>query len=413
VLDDDGKSVYSLGETARITVFANSCFVLELKRADKQAFPILYGAEGTAKQRGDTIEVDGISGMPGQRIPLRVRLSKPGAIKFAIVNGVRQKFSVIGQEICLDLQFAGGRYVRELDFWTQADGESFDFPNRAMAKGLKLTTTFMLNRDVVLLLEEGKPKNFSEMGRKIAGWQEPGIVKRPSFSDPYSYHNFICERPERLWLIIPFLEKTQVDATLNGQHINAVMWDMPSQSAFADVTDLVKFGAENRLELSLGAINQRAFMGPFLLYPQEAPTSEVLAQPESVDQQKIYSGPLLFAPPSRYRRGAGPQVTEAKMMRNVTLDSEAELRVKLNQPSERIHRVMYFDSGFTWMGQHSLQYDNKNQSWTAMVKPGDRGRIQENEDIYVWAEGADGLRSEYYPVKVGWDFVRHEIGVPK
>ncbi len=39
-----------------------------------------------------------------------------------------------------------------------------------------------------------------------------------------------------------------------------------------------------------------------------------------------------------------------------------------------------------------------------MVTPGNRAAIQENEAIYVWAEGGDGLRSDYHPVKVGWDF---------
>jgi hypothetical protein len=39
-----------------------------------------------------------------------------------------------------------------------------------------------------------------------------------------------------------------------------------------------------------------------------------------------------------------------------------------------------------------------------MVGLGNRTTIQENDGVYVWAEGADGLRSDYYPVKVGWDF---------
>jgi len=88
------------------------------------------------------------------------------------------------------------------------------------------------------------------------------------------------------------------------------------------------------------------------------------------------------------------------------LTREAELRVRVDLPPEKIRRVMFFESGFEWMGQHPLGFDQTQQCWTAKVKPGDRARIQENEHIYVWAEGADGLRSEYYPVKVGWDFVK-------
>jgi hypothetical protein len=56
------------------------------------------------------------------------------------------------------------------------------------------------------------------------------------------------------------------------------------------------------------------------------------------------------------------------------------------------------------MGQHDFGYHRETQCWTAMVTPGNRAAIQENEAIYVWAEGGDGLRSDYHPVKVGWDF---------
>ena len=35
----------------------------------------------------------------------------------------------------------------------------------------------------------------------------------------YSYHNFICERPSRLWLILPFLTPTSVEVTLNDKKV--------------------------------------------------------------------------------------------------------------------------------------------------------------------------------------------------
>jgi len=92
------------------------------------------------------------------------------------------------------------------------------------------------------------------------------------------------------------------------------------------------------------------------------------------------------------------------MLGPVTLREGAELRVKLDQPPDKIKRVMFFESGFGWMGQHGLGYNRAAQGWTAVVIPGNRATIQENEYIYVWAEGADGLRSDYYPVKVSWEF---------
>ena len=84
------------------------------------------------------------------------------------------------------------------------------------------------------------------------------------------------------------------------------------------------------------------------------------------------------------------------MMANVTLTTAEELRVKLNLPTEKIRSVMFFESGFPWMGQHPLAYSRKSQCWTAMARPGKWAMIQENQDIYLWAERVDRLRSEYY-----------------
>ena len=58
------------------------------------------------------------------------------------------------------------------------------------------------------------------------------------------------------------------------------------------------------------------------------------------------------------------------------------------------------------MSISGLGYNRDLQCWTADVRPGGRATIQEDEYIYVWAVGTDGLYSDYYPVKVGWDFVQ-------
>ena len=196
-----------------------------------------------------------------------------------------------------------------------------------------------------------------------------------------------------------------MELTLNGEKVDTLRWDDPSSSAYADLTDRVKYGEENRITLRIRGMASNRFMGPFLLYPEEAATDRVLRTPGPTDNSVRYTRALVPSPPLRYRRGEGPKVIEATMMGRVTLKDGAELRVKLEGPPEKIRRVMYFESGFPWMGQHGLGYSPAGRCWTAVVSPGNRAAIQENEDIYVWAEGTDGLRSEYYPVKVGWDFV--------
>jgi hypothetical protein len=242
------------------------------------------------------------------------------------------------------------------------------------------------------------------MGGKIAAWQT-SRGDAPNFRNKYSYHNYVGERPERLWLIIPFLRETGVEVELNGRKLTNMMRDKPSDSSFADITDLVRYGGENQLTLSIADLRADTFLGPFLCYPDEAPATAVLPTPTDAMPRVVYRGSLVPPLPTRYQRGAGPVVTEAKMMGNVTLTREAELRVQVNLPPEQICRVMYFESGFPWMGQHPLKYNDTLRCWVAMVKPGKRAAIQEHEEVYVWAEADSGLRSEYVAVKVGWEFV--------
>jgi hypothetical protein len=237
------------------------------------------------------------------------------------------------------------------------------------------------------------------MDAKIADWQT-------NRGGSYSYHNFICERPSRLWLMIPFLTHTDFELTLNGEKVAPLRWDDPSHSAVFDLTDLAKYGGENSVTLFLKRMAPNHFMGPYLIYPEEASTDKLLPGPGAADLRVVYKQSLVPALPTRYRANAGPKVIEAKMMENVTLREPAELRVTLDLPPEKIKRVMFFESGFGWMGQHGLGYNKESQCWTARVAPGSRAAIQENDFIYVWAEGTDGLRSDYYPVKVGWDFVK-------
>ena len=396
VLDNNGKSIFALGEKASITVPANGCLLLELKRVTKQTTPVLVGAAGEVVQAGDGLSIKGVAGKPGGVAPIRVRIADAQTVQTVTVNGIQQKFSKTKDEICLEPQFTGESYVRELDNWIQADGQRFEFPYHAAQSELKLETTFKLNADVRHLLEKAKPMNFAEMDAKIENWQRT--------RGGGGYHNFIGERPSRLWLIIPFLTPVDFEMTLNGQKMESLRWDDPSSSAFADVTDLVHFGGDNTLTLSLKRMDPNRFMGPFLLYPEEASTDRLIPEPMKASQRVIYNHSLMPPVPTRYRGGDGPKVTAAKMMDHVTLRAAAELRITLDLPPEKIRRVMYFESGFTWMGQHDLTYNKDAQCWTAMIAPGPRSAIQENEFIYVWAEGTDGFRSEYQPVRVAWDF---------
>ncbi|MDR2674171.1 MAG: hypothetical protein LBC18_04705 [Opitutaceae bacterium] len=259
VVDNDGRSIFALGQSARITVPANSCHLFELRKARPQAGPLLLGVDGVATLRGDALEIAGVAGKPGRRIPARVRLARPGAVRRVTVNGVPQDFSIAGQDVCLEIGFAGERYERELDAWTHAAGRPFVFPNSESLKDVRLATTFRLNRQLPQLLERARPKNHAGMAGRIAGWQKRDDKGRPLKRD-YSYHNFIGSRPDRLWLVLPFLARTDAEVTLNGRRVASLMRNDPSNSIFADVTDLAGYGTENRLEIFCKALAPDSFI---------------------------------------------------------------------------------------------------------------------------------------------------------
>ncbi|MFN8488037.1 MAG: hypothetical protein U0350_10620 [Caldilineaceae bacterium] len=307
-------------------------------------------------------------------------------------------------------------YPRELDNWIMADGRLFAFPYHAPQATLTISTSFHLNPTIIDLLERAKPKNFAEMGATIAAWQA-------SQETSYSYHNFIGSRPERLWLVIPFtLQKANaltfaadfsLNVAVNGRDVgNALKLDANGNSFYVDVTELVHYGlapeASNTIQLDLRHLGQNEFMGPFLLYPYEALSEGWAAEPTDVAESTgrvVYTHSLIPPRPPRYLKGgAPPKITEAYVTGNVKLTQSTHLHVYVDQPPDALQQVLYSHSGFPWMGIVALTYAPALACWVAEVKPGSRAAIQESEKIYVWAVDRAGLQGEYYPVKVGWDF---------
>ena len=403
VLDDHGNSVFAHGQKAALTVPANECKLLELRRAVKADGPVLVGAAGRAALAKDQLEITSVRGKPGRTYALRVRLEDPTAVRTVKVNGIEQAFSRGDHEVQLGIQFAGDTYVRELDQWTKPDGRLLDFPYHVRQDALEIKTLFRLSKDVAGLLQRARPKNFAEMGPKIAAWQADG-------RGSYSYHNFTCCRPDRLWLIVPFtLQRVgDVKVTINSKQPGALMkHDRNGHSFYVDITDLVEYGADNEIAISMRNLDQNEFMGPFLLYPDEAPASQVLPKPSPALTPVVYTRSLIPPGPPRYIKGAKrPVITDAKVTGNVTLSRPTQLRVRVDVPPEKLRAVNYTESGFGWMGIHALGYDGTLGCWTGQVVPGNRAAIQESEYIHVWAVDRDGLHSDYYPVKVGWDFVK-------
>ena len=316
-----------------------------------------------------------------------------------------------GTKSALDVQFAGDVYPRA-GRWTTPEGASFDFPYHERQDVLRISTTFRLPLPVADLLEGAKPKNYAEMDAKIAGWQA-------SSETSYSYHNFTGSRPDRLWLVIPFtLQKAgassfavefAIDVAVNGRDAgDSLVQDANGNSFYVDITDRVHYGPnhdDNAVELTMRNLGRYEFMGPFLLYPAEALVGTALSEPGDTGRQIVYTRALIEPGPPRYVKGGpAPRIVDAYVTGNVTLTQPTKLRVCVDRQPAALQQVLYTHSGFPWMGMLPLEYDPVLACWVAEIKPGARAAIQESEHIYVWAIGGDGLYSEYYPVRVGWDF---------
>lgn len=399
-LDDNKKSIFSLSDFASMTIPSNSCRLLELRRVSKPRTVELVGVPGHVEMTDNCIEITRCSGNPGQVYEARIRLreqSQPTEVK---VNGVKLPFTKTGNEIALFIKFDGNSYTRELNNWTKTDGARFDFPNDNRIDRLQISTSFDMNSDIPQLLENAKPKNWAEMESKIVEWQNSGI---------YSFHNFVCCRPARLWLVIPFMLQRvgEVKLFVNEHDVSDILkQDRYGNSLYADVTDLLIYGSRNTIGLILNDLESNEFMGPYLLYPNEAETSKVSQELAGITDRVVYSGSLAAPIAPRYQKGIkSPVITKAFVTGNVTLSKPTQLKVKVDLPPDQIREVKYTESGFPWMGIHDLNYNSDTGYWEGLVIPGPRKTIPEFEYIYIWAVRNDGLHSDYYPVKVGWDFI--------
>ena len=417
LLDEQGESIFSYGEKARITIPPNSCKLLEIRPFKVSKKPILVGINGEVSLQNNTLIINGVTGKPGHSYKFKVRLPKSKKVELVKVNNVQQDFSVVENEIVVSIQFSGNIYTRLLDNWVKPDDRPFLFPYHDKEKFLSVKTSFSINREVPHLLEKAKPYNYKEISSKVFSWQ-----KSQEYS--YTYHNFTSSRPERLWLIIPFsfrcLGQDHFNKAINHEHqkvrnlkviINSkdvgglIQNDNISHTYFVDITDLIEYGNDNTILLSMDDLGKNEFMGPFLVYPQEQIINKVLSKPEKQYKPVTYTKSLVKAGKPRYLKGkSGPIIMDASVTENVSPGKVSQLEVRLNLSPDKIESVTYSHSGFPWMGKVSLEYNDDKKMWIADIVPGDRWRIQESENVFVWAVGIDGLYSEFYPVKVGWDF---------
>jgi len=397
LLDSNGNSMFTFGGKASIIIPSNACKLLELRPTKEDGNPTLVGIPGVASLKDGRLEISGTKGKPGQVYPASVRLPASAKVESLLVNGIERKFNRQNSEITFDVQFAGEEFVRELDDWSYSNGERFRFAN---GNAIEISTKFHMRKDIPVLLDKARAKNYAEIDAKVGEWEKS-----------YKYHNYACCRPWRLWLVIPFAlhEYPDIKIYINGKDCTDLLKkDYCRHSLFLDATDLLKYGDDNEVIISMRNLVANDFMGPFLMYPEEPNTVETLSRSAPLDENRVvFSGSLIQPNPPRFLTGSkAPEITQAYAVGKVTLSKPTKLVAKVNLPSDQIQSVMFTESGFPWMSIGRMSYDKSLDCWTADLVPGDRGKIQENEFVYVWAEAKNGLHSDYKPVKIGWSFVK-------
>ncbi|MCY2928676.1 MAG: hypothetical protein NTV86_04120 [Planctomycetota bacterium] len=285
---------------------------------------------------------------------------------------------------------------RLLDDWRTADGRSFAFPNHPAAEKLSLVAQFQAELGIRELLARAVPKNLAEFEPLLAQWNKD-----------YSIDNFAWSRPDRLWLVLPFVDAEQADATalrVNGKAVTLACHHFVRKVIYyADVTDAVAWGQSNTVELEFARLGAGQFLGPYLDYPLDAAAVGAVPAAGAV----VYDRPLDAETLPGRRQGAGdtrraPVVSFAQMVPAYLREGqETSFSVVVDMPPEELEGV--FISAPVYDAR--MGYDAATGRWEWHWTPWPRSALIMDVPAYsVWAVAKNGLVSEPVSIPLTWRF---------
>lgn len=309
-----------------------------------------------------------------------------------------------GSPVPRSLPGTDGSLARMLDDWRTEDGMRFAFPFHPAAESLTLTTRFRADAAIQKILKAAEPKNLAEVALLVERWR----------NDQTLPHNFAWARPNRLWLVLPFVDADRVGGiTLqcNGAQVPVVCFSPGAPGAhiiyYADLTDAVHWSEDNVLALHLAGVQENQFLGPYLDYPPATPAILATAKGQTTPPRVVYDRPVETVMRSTasdrddLARSHGPTVLAAKMEPTwFGSNQKVMFSATVNVPREQVLGV-YLSAG--WLGSDQpFQYDDAAQCWTLHCDPPQRFPILDWNEAYVWAVGTDGRPGQQRAIPIKW-----------
>lgn len=293
-----------------------------------------------------------------------------------------------GEPVIAGVETTNDDLPRMLDDWQTEDGQAFVFPFHAAHEQVVLNTSFFADPRIKTLLVDATPKNLAEVTPLIPKWEQ---------AYPYP---FCWARPDRLWLIVPFIDAEQVDevrVTINDAE--AVMRCVTIQDTkviyYTDITDNVNWGKDNLLRLTLHGLGENQFMGPYLDYPDqglESTSRVVFDRPIDPDMPVRWD-------PSR----VAPRIVSLHITPDpVPVGETFTVIATVDTPPEKLQGV-YLSIGLAGIDL-KMSYDETIGAWISRL-PSSTSRVDLITDApycYAWPVSADGLVGKSSKAPVNW-----------
>jgi hypothetical protein len=282
---------------------------------------------------------------------------------------------------------------RYLDDWRSPEGAAFLFPRHEAHEDLILTTRFFADPAIRNLLNQAIPSNLNDFEPLIPNWRAQCTLD-----------HFGWTRPDRLWLVLPFVDAELVDLqtiSLNSQPADLQCHRVPRKVIYyADITDLVVWSEDNDIRLRFTSLPENQFLGPYLDYPADTERS-------AGSSTVLYNEPLDPDTPPRF--STGPDDTrQAPTITDMAMDppflkqgQETIFSATVDLPPCELEGV--YISGP--VADSAMTFNGTDERWIFRFTPSRRFALIMDVDHYrVWAVARNGLVSLAKKIILSWRF---------
>lgn len=403
---ETGRDCFDFDSQVHMRLEPFSCTLLEMEKCEQENhYPCWRNLPGDLDISGSVARIDhcvGREGTCGEGWLLNAQ-----DVEKVCVNGTDMPFVRKDGAIMVPIDF-GRRIPSLLDEWEE-NGSAF--APLAHSEGRhEVKTSFFLPQTLRDRLESYVPEDVE---------RQTSIIR--ALKAELKRDNFAWAQAHRLHLTLPFAELNHVEglkARLNDQELALELvdgWHDDVQTkilCFADITDNVKWEAENTLVVYADWMPENSFMGARLEYPEGNLTSEVCPDAQGPEALVSY-GPIgiprqLRAPA---KIGKRPVVEAAWIVDGIIHENRPyTLCASVNLPEAEIEGVyasaqISIDpySRGSLRADQRLIFDPVTGLWKRDLLPGSRRLlIIDGKDIHVWAVSKDGTVSVPFRVSVDW-----------